>query len=194
MPFTWNASTDNRVGTDKTTLHSYGDVYAGIFERLKSIPFPTLMEIGVLSGASVVNLAMEFPRSTIYAVDIDIGNVLYRKDIPPWTTVHWMQLDATDRCTIQTLPIIANETFDLIIDDGSHQSEDIVATFVLWANRLSEGGFYVIEDVSKEVLDEVFGILQKIATKYSIEWVVHDLRSVKGRWDDILIVGHRVTA
>lgn len=191
MPFQWKASTDNRIGTDKTTLHSFGDVYEGLFKKLRTLQSPTLMEIGVLSGASVVNLAIEFPRSTIYAIDIDLRNVLYRDEIPSWTTVHWIQMDATVP-RMPSHPRIPNdETFDLIIDDGSHQSEDIVATFVLWANRLNDGGFYVIEDLTETVVQDIFGLLQKIAKKHSIELVLHDLRSVKGRWDDILIVGER---
>jgi len=188
MVFEWKASEDNLLGTDKTTLHSYGEVYESIFQKLRPILSPTLMEIGVLSGASIVNLAHEFPRSTIYAVDIDLSNVLYRDDVPSWSTVHWVQMDAT----VHTHPsLLAEESFDLIIDDGSHCADDILKAFDVWAKRLNNGGFYVIEDLTETVLQNIFGQLKKIATTLSMTLEIHDLRSVKGRWDDILIVGRR---
>lgn len=187
MVFDWNASEDNRIGTDKTTLHAYEEVYARVFER---VPVrPTLMEIGVLSGASVVNMARAFPGSVVYAVDIDLGNVLYRDEAVTPSVIHWIQMDATDSRSLRLVP--DDVPMDVIIDDGSHVAEDIVAAFVLWANRLSPGGQYVIEDLSEPVVRRIYDLLVPLAAKWDIALSVCDLRSVKGRWDDIVIVGVR---
>lgn len=188
MVFEWNASEDNRVGTDKTTLHAYEEVYARVFERVPSRP--TLMEIGVLSGASVVNMARMFPGSTVYAADIDLGNVLYRDEAVAPSVIHWIQMDATDSRSLRQIP--DDVPIDLIIDDGSHQAEDVVAAFVLWANRLAPGGQYVIEDLTEPVVRSIYGLLVPLAAKWDITLSVYDLRSVKGRWDDIVIVGDKI--
>ena len=37
--------------------------------------------------------------------------------------------------------------FDIIIDDGSHQSEHIIASFKTLAKHVRDGGLYIIEDV-----------------------------------------------
>jgi trans-aconitate methyltransferase len=187
MVFEWNASEDNRVGTDKTTLHAYNEVYAQVFEKMPCQP--TIMEIGVLSGASVINLARTFPGSVIYAVDIDLDNVLYRDASVEPSVIHWIEMDATDSRLMKD--ISETTQMDLIIDDGSHLAEDIVAAFVLWANRLKPGGQYVIEDLSEPVVRSIYGLLVPLAAKWGITLTVHDLRSVKGRWDDILVVGNK---
>ena len=37
--------------------------------------------------------------------------------------------------------------FDIILDDGSHNSDDIIRTFCNYFNHLKEGGLYIIEDM-----------------------------------------------
>lgn len=37
--------------------------------------------------------------------------------------------------------------FDIIIDDGSHVSSDIIRTFALYFPKLKSGGTYIIEDL-----------------------------------------------
>jgi spermidine synthase len=37
--------------------------------------------------------------------------------------------------------------FDIIIDDGSHKSEDINGTFIFFYPHLNPGGIYLIEDL-----------------------------------------------
>jgi len=38
-------------------------------------------------------------------------------------------------------------TFNIIIDDASHKSEDVIATFELMFYRVRPGGLYIIEDL-----------------------------------------------
>ena len=37
--------------------------------------------------------------------------------------------------------------FDIILDDGSHNSDDVVRTFCNYFNHLKDGGLYIIEDM-----------------------------------------------
>jgi len=43
--------------------------------------------------------------------------------------------------------IIKYEKFDIILDDGSHNSDDVIRTFCNYFNYLKEGGLYIIEDM-----------------------------------------------
>ena len=47
------------------------------------------------------------------------------------------------------LKMITNKykTFDIIIDDGSHQSKHIISSFKFLFTYLNENGFYVVEDL-----------------------------------------------
>ena len=193
MVFSWNASYDNRLGTDKTTLHAFGDVYERLFKELRQADIPgSILEIGVLSGASVVNLSQAFPDRAVYGLDIDLSAVIYCADETTDATakqIHYIQMDATDPRHSHRVPL--EERFALMIDDGSHRAEDILAAFVLWGHRLENGGFYVIEDITKDILPLLMAILTPLGEKLNIQWEVLDLRHVKNRWDDIMMVGKR---
>jgi Methyltransferase domain len=189
MLFSWNASEDNRLGTDKTTLHSYGPVYERLIKDLKDREVPgALMEIGVLSGASVVNLHQAFPERVIYGLDIDLSNVLYQN--AGTDSIKWIQMDATDVRESTRLPI--TERFALIIDDGSHLAADILAAFVLWGPKVEKGGYYVIEDLTEEVALEIGGLLLALGNKWGFHWKTEDLRHIKGRHDDIIFYAIKI--
>ena len=117
-------STDNLEGTDKTTLHAYGPIYDELFHPRKD-QVRNVLEIGVLSGASLVNLANFFPQANILGIDIDLKNVRYGMDNPRVTMI---ECDAT-KVEDFTLSLITLAGFDIIIDDGSHAPEDMVASF-----------------------------------------------------------------
>ena len=191
MVFHHHASHDNRIGTDKTTLHSYGPVYEALFADLKTRTDPQhIMEIGVLSGASVLNLAYEFPNATLHAVDISLEPA-YLKDtvdsIHP--SVKWYEMDACQASNVSNIPDDVH--FNLIIDDGSHQADDIYNAFMLWAPRVVPGGFYVIEDLTQEVMLSIWPSLKNVGEKHGFHFNLHDLRHAQNRWDDILLIAYR---
>lgn len=188
MVFSWNAREDNRLGTDKTTLHAYGDTYARVFKDICDAGVQgAVMEIGVLSGASIVNLRHAFPERRLYGLDIDLSALIYRTENDPMT--HYIEMDATNVRDYYRAP--PEETFALVIDDGSHRVEDIVAAFVLWGHRVVSGGYYVIEDITEDILPTLQTLLVPLGAKHGIQWELVDVRGVKNRWDDILLVGHR---
>src|SRR5690554_4112256 len=41
----------------------------------------------------------------------------------------------------------ASPAFDIIIDDGSHRSSDIIKTFLLYFRHLKDGGMFIAEDL-----------------------------------------------
>jgi spermidine synthase len=121
--------------TDKAFFHKYCDFYQ---EHLPKSSFKgRLLEIGVMDGASLRMWAEYYPNAEIVGIDINDKSHL---DIPG---VKIMQLDGTDPKQLKSLGM-----FDLIIDDGSHMTEDQQKSFeYLYLNHLNKKGYYIIEDL-----------------------------------------------
>jgi hypothetical protein len=122
-------------------LH-YLPVYESIIDRSRPI---RMLEIGVFHGGSL-RMWREYlhPQSVIVGIDID-PNCKEFQD--PENNVHVRiggQQDAT------FLQEVNNEfgPFDVILDDGSHMTSHMVASFrCLFASALAEPGAYIVEDV-----------------------------------------------
>lgn len=184
----YSSDVANETGTDKNTVHSYGDVYASILSTLKenasnSSTALHILEIGIYSGAFLRVLHEYIPDAVIYGIDIDISRVRYINNTP---NVHIYQMDGNDPSSAPTL----NQTYDLIIEDGSHAVKDQIITLDNFAPYLKSGGTYIIEDIQDngnnvEILRPE---LEKLATKHDLtmEWM--DLKHIKNRYDDILVI------
>jgi len=133
-------------GTDKGTQHwkrDAGHGYTSLYQRhlkrfRRSRPI-TLLEIGIASGASLRMWSEYFPKGMIVGIDIDDRRV----DAPRVQTFQGSQQDPPflDSVIDRVGPP------DVIIDDGSHVGEHIVASFTTLWPRLADGGLYVIEDM-----------------------------------------------
>ena len=104
----------------------------------------SLLEIGIQNGGSLDIWANYFaPGSTLIGCDINPDCAALVYDNPH---ISFILGDANDpavvRQVLQRAPV-----FDLIIDDGSHTSSDIVNTFTLYFQHLAEGGMFVAEDL-----------------------------------------------
>jgi len=72
-------------------------------------------------------------------------------------------------------------TFDIIIDDGSHQLDHQLKSFNLLKHKMNKDGIYIIEDVDN--LDSVTPFFKELHDNIEII----DLRKQKQRYDDVLI-------
>ena len=135
-----------RHGTDKWGLHFYTPLYHRLFSHLRDKPV-RLLEIGIggyahrsVGGASLAMWADYFPRASIVGMDV-VPKTLSLD--PRIKTVVGSQDDAA------FLARLSREygPFDIVIDDGSHLPNDVVATFRALFPRLADDALYVIEDV-----------------------------------------------
>jgi hypothetical protein len=128
-------------GSDKQRPgeHSYGATYAASFGpfRYKKIK---LLEIGLLSGASLLSWRCYFPFATAIGMDIEPK---------PEMAGSRTRIYTADQSSAADLAMIAAKEgpFDIIIDDGSHQNAHQIFTFHQLFDSLRDGGVYVIEDV-----------------------------------------------
>jgi len=159
-------------GGDKGTCHSYIDIYEKYLQKYVN-PI-SLLEIGVFYGNSLMTWKDYFhPDSYIIGVDI-IDRIKFPKE-----TFDFIEGDILNPFLYYR---ISDKKFDVIIDDGSHILEEQVKTFERIFPLLKKGGFYFIEDVVNiDTIKDTFLRLHP-----SCE--VHDLRHIKNRYDDVLIV------
>lgn len=135
---------------DKWSL--FIDVYERLFARFREKPV-SLVEVGVANGGSLEIWARYFAAATVVlGCDIDpkCGNLRFA-DERIGVIVGPVNSEPAYRKITDKLP-----SFDIFIDDGSHQSRDIVASFLNYFPRLNAGGVYVVEDLHCAYM-EAFG-------------------------------------
>lgn len=161
---------------DKNSTHSYVPEYERLLAPYRERPDVTLLEIGIAHGLSLWLWREYLPKASIIGVDI---SVVF--DPMPLTNagVQVIQADATKPVFIR---LLAGTRLDVVIDDGSHMTNDQVTTFNLLKPSMKPGGLYVIEDIISP--DYALPVLRKLHPSCS----VIDLRKVKGRFDDMLVV------
>lgn len=145
-----------RTGTDKWGVHYYTSHYERHLGHLRDQPF-TLLEIGVggyartgEGGGSLRMWRRYFQQAQVVGLDIEDKSFL---DRPRMTTVQGDQTDATVLESILErfgVPLV-------VIDDGSHRPDDIIATFGVLFPLLPDGAVYAIEDTQTSYWPEFGG-------------------------------------
>ena len=126
---------------DKATFHHYTLFYELIISHLWSTfkrPI-TLLELGVEQGISMQAFS-ELPQIGKY---IGVDTQPPALEEPEKATFH--HLNAYDDSTVEALKF--EGPYDLIIDDASHQEEDMCYFFEKYTTLCRPGGFLVYEDL-----------------------------------------------
>jgi lipopolysaccharide biosynthesis protein len=127
--------------SDKWSL--YLSEYDRLFVDYREQPV-RLLEIGVQNGGSLEIWSRYFVNAQrIVGCDInpDCARLRY-EDQRVAVVVGDASSDETEARIAAVCP-----AFDLVIDDGSHRSDDIVRSFVRYFRRLADGGLYIAEDL-----------------------------------------------
>lgn len=151
-------------GTDKATqfTRTYARAkgltvhYAEVFEPLRNLPVK-LLEIGAAGGESIQTWLEYFYLGQIRGIDIV-------EKTNPWNTpgespdprYQFLQGNQGDPVMWQCAVANWGSDFDIIIDDGSHFSGDIITTFECLWPVLKSGGFYCVEDLGVDVDGSIF--------------------------------------
>lgn len=103
-----------------------------------------IFEIGVQNGGSLEIYGQYFQQArAIVGCDIDEQCSVLEYDN---SCISIVIGDANAAETKQRV-LSLSPTFDIIIDDGSHQSRDIISSFVTYFKHLNVHGTYVVEDL-----------------------------------------------
>ncbi len=122
---------------------SYLAHYERLFAPYRDRPI-RLLEIGVQNGGSLELWSRYFPTAArIVGCDIDQRCAQLAFDDPRISIV---VADASSEQGLRAVRALSGE-FDLVIDDGSHKSSDIIRAFAKYFPLLQDGGLYVCEDL-----------------------------------------------
>lgn len=167
--------------TDKSTGHSYvPHVYDKFFEPVRNEEI-SLLEIGTREGDSLRLWDAFFTKAKIYGMDNDATNKFRNVE------------DKTEKVTIffgdaYTDEMVAKVSdLDFIIDDGPHTLESQLQCIEMYFDKLKDGGVMLIEDIQKfEYIELLEAKYKEIGGTKEVEY--YDLRGVKNRYDDIVVV------
>jgi hypothetical protein len=133
---------ENHRGKVSDKWSSYLPIYARSFERFRDRA-TRILEIGIQNGGSLEIYRKYFDQgSTI--VGCDINPRCQKLKYPP--DIHFVFGNCCEATTREKITLISPR-FDIIIDDGSHRSSDIIQTFLMYFPLLEEGGAFIIEDL-----------------------------------------------
>jgi cephalosporin hydroxylase len=175
---------DNRY-TDKNSAHSYVPFYDELFAS-KEKTATSILEVGIQTGGSMTMWANYFTNAVIHGLDImHIDHV--RDELKNDSRLRlYTSVDAYDPAYVEATFASKGMQFDMMLDDGPHTLESMVAFIKLYSPMLKSDGIMVVEDVADIAWIETLKEATPDELKPFIE--VHDRRPVKGQWDDILFV------
>lgn len=175
---------DCHTGTDKGTVHGYLETYEKLLAPYRNTR-GNVLEIGLMSGQSLLMWEKYFRNATVYGMDLCDQPHGGLADLRPLIAegVHNIRLgNAAEQATVDEL--FGTLQFNVIIEDAGHDLDSQLAIYKNFRQRLSPGGIYIIEDVAD--IDASRARFEQIDPERRVE--ILDLRSVKNRYDDVLVV------
>jgi Methyltransferase domain len=135
-------------GGDSDTNHNYTPVYHKMFEG-KQDKVTSVFEIGVHAGSSLRMWREYFPNAFILGIDTNADCLRHKE--------HRIGVQIADQNNpAQLLKVVEGKSFDLIVDDGSHEREHQITSLKTLLPFVKVGGFYVIEDLGTRPGEEQF--------------------------------------
>jgi hypothetical protein len=135
-------SISTQYNSDKLE-HGYIEIYETYFKEIRDMNL-NILEIGIADGDSLLTWSDYFKNSTIVGIDIHKIDITEKKLNRNNIKVH--QGSQSDELFINE--IIKNYgNFDIIIDDGSHLTKDVIKSFHLLFPYLNNNGLYIVEDM-----------------------------------------------
>lgn len=167
------------IGKVSDKWSSYLPIYDQLFEKYRTEKL-SLLEIGVQNGGSLETWKTFFKNaSVLIGCDIDklCGNLKYND-----SRVKIVVGDANQSNTFDKIVNIC-DNFDIIIDDGSHQTNDIISSFLIYFPLVKPGGVYVIEDTHTLYLNKWGGGILNEFSAYSFFKKLIDVINIQF-WSD----------
>jgi hypothetical protein len=132
-----------KSGKPAAKWQSYLQHYDRHFSSIKGKQV-CLLEIGVQAGGSLEVWGGYF-KSAKHIIGCDINPACASLSYTD-PRIQVVIGDVNSSETLESLAAISG-TLDVIIDDGSHNSSDIIQSFIQLFPRLTDGGIYLIEDL-----------------------------------------------
>ncbi|MDB5037071.1 MAG: O-methyltransferase [Bacteriovoracaceae bacterium] len=177
-------------GSDKSTVHNYHLVYAALLGQKRQAPL-NIFEIGLGTnnidtqsnmgangrpGASLRAFRDWAPNANIFGADVD-ARILFSEN-----RIRTFFVDQTKPETLRNVAKnFQPKSFDLVIDDGLHNSEANLNSLLFALELVRDDGAIVIEDVSK--IDLPFW-----QTAFSVLGTEYTGKFIKTKYDYIVLI------
>lgn len=168
---------------DMGSVHSYLEIYEELLAPYR-FTAKNILEIGLFTGARL-KIWESYFSGTVHGIDCDEQPHGGMADLRPMIASgkHNIHIfDAMDTAEIKKR--FSGVLFDVIIEDAGHSIESQVDLYNAWKPYLAPGSLYIIEDIQN--LDRDKGTLVSLDPERTAH--VYDLRGVKQRYDDVIIV------
>ncbi len=134
----------NVYGSDKNLLHGYTKIYEKYFFERKKAGF-ALLEIGIggsskkeSGGGSLRMWKRYFPNANVIGIDIYDKSFFEESRIKTYVG-NQSDIDFLNELTMKY-------HFEIVIDDGSHFSYDVITSFLNLFPKMPSKSLYIIED------------------------------------------------
>ena len=167
------------IGKVSDKWSSYLPVYDELFEKYR-IEKLSLLEIGVQNGGSLETWKTYFENASVFIgcdIDKQCGDLRFDD-----SRVHVVVGDVNQSNTFEKISNICNN-FDIVIDDGSHQTNDIISSFLIYFPLVKPGGVFVIEDTHTLYLNKWGGGILNEFSAYSFFKKLIDVINIQF-WED----------
>jgi hypothetical protein len=165
--------------TDKDTVHSYLSLYTENLLRMKNTA-TRVLEVGINKGGSIKMWADFFTNATVYGIDVATDRIECDLSNPNIKCI------LADAYNVEFVRSLGYGTFDMVLDDGPHTKESMIFFAREYSKLLKYGGVLIIEDIQST--EWVSDILKALPKNMLTNSTVHDHRSLKGRYDDLIII------
>jgi predicted methyltransferase len=153
------------------------EVYEELFKDIRQ-SVENILEIGVDNGGSIFMWREYFENAKVIGID--------NKDCPQLASRERIEFISSDAYRVELVDQLPSN-FDIIIDDGPHTLESMTFVIKEYINKINQKGMIVIEDIQEF---NWTNILKRLVPEgFSVE--VRDLRKVRNRYDDILMIIRR---
>jgi SAM-dependent methyltransferase len=193
-------------GSDKSTWHNYTRLYFHLFDKLKE-KGANIFELGLGTtnsnisshmgpfgkpGASLRAWKEFFVDANIFGADIDNTILFTELQIETFYCDQTSPLKISEMWNNENLKEI---NFDVIIDDGLHEFSANLCFFENSIQKLKQGGFYIIEDLTPLSVRKFNEILTELKDKYpylEIELVKLNWNGNQGGDNNLLVIKSRL--
>ena len=171
--------------TDKGSDHDYVAAYYSDEFKDKRDTAKKILEIGVMSGGSLILWHHWFNNASIEGIEVWDGVTESYDFIRQGNDFPRIKIHINDAYN----PVFARDTFedgtyDYIIDDGPHSLDSMKDAITLYMCKLKQGGKLVIEDIQNY---DWFKELEQHATNLGhSKFRKFDFRKNKNRSDDMI--------
>ncbi len=142
-------------GSDKGTTHSYLETYDKLFSELRHTPVK-MLEIGAAYGGSAKLFDRYFDDLHYDAYEIECHS--FPDTVKLFEEKENFNLVCKNALHDEEPRKNGKSFYDIILDDGSHYLNDQILAARLWFASLKTGGYYIIEDVWKDHIEELASI------------------------------------